>query len=69
MHLYYTELALITYVYTVHTLPNSRSPTNITVCFLTSCAFLKKSFQPDLQTTAMIFSGFDVSGLKHNFTK
>lgn len=44
MHLYYTELALITYVYTVHTLPNSRSPTNITVCFLTSCAFLKNHF-------------------------
>lgn len=68
MHLYYTELALITYVYTVHTLPNSRSPTNITV-FSDQLCFFKKSFQPDLQTTAMIFSGLDVSGLKHNFTK
>lgn len=50
MHLYYTELVLITYVYTVHTHtqppthtpPSGRNPTNIIVYFLTSCAFFFK---------------------------
>lgn len=37
--------------------------------FSDQLCFFKKSFQPDLQTTATIFSGFDVSGRKHNFTK
>lgn len=72
MHLYYIELVLITYVHTVHTHTHTlqwlQSYKYYRVFFDQLC-FLKKKNQPDLQTIAMILSGFDVSGLKHNFTK
>lgn len=67
MHLYYTELVLIC-IYCTHTPVVAVLQIFMWVFrFSDQLCFLKISFQPDLQTTATIFSGFKVFGLKTQF--